>query len=34
MIVSVLATFDITKAKDVEGNEIEVNDEYTESSIL
>jgi len=34
MIVSVLASFDIAKAKDVEGNEAEVNDEYTESSIL
>ncbi|KAF8161637.1 cytochrome P450 [Crassisporium funariophilum] len=33
-IVSVLATFDITKAKDKLGNDIEINDEYIDFGLL
>ena len=34
MIVSVLAMFDISKAKDEFGNEIEINDEYSTFGML
>lgn len=34
MIVSVLAMFDISKAKDKHGKEIEINDEYSTLGML
>ena len=34
MIVSVLAMFDISKARDEFGNEIEINDEYITLGVL
>ena len=34
MIVSVLAMFDISKARDKFGNEIEINDEYSTFGML
>ena len=34
MIVSVLAMFDISKARDEDGNEIEINDEYSAFGML
>ena len=34
MIVSVLAMFDISKARDEFGNEIEINDEYSTLGML
>ena len=34
MMVSVLAMFDISKARDEFGNEIEINDEYSTSGML
>ena len=34
MMVSVLAMFDISKAKDKDGNEIEINDEYSTFGML
>ena len=32
--VSILATFNITKAKDADGKDIEVNDEYFDTGIM